>query len=179
MCEYLVKRACYPEYRAVVLTCSASPATSWVSNLDLYELSVSAHSIEAQVHLIAMFSTCRPLRDKSVSQLGRFVQEHHGVQGNTARPECITALIARSRVGIIVKILYITWVLWSVRWRWTAKTKKALSLEYQPSPLAALGSVCGPQPSGTAHPLHREKEGEREKAHQQHSNSTSTSTAEK
>lgn len=38
-----------------------------------------------------------------------------------------------------------------------------LSLEYQPSPLAALGSVCGPPPSGTAHPLHKEKEGDREK----------------
>lgn len=78
---------------------------------------MSVHSMEAQVHLIAMFSTCRQLRDKSVSQLGRFVQEHHGVQGHAARLECISAVIARSRVGIIVKIFYITQVLWSVRWR--------------------------------------------------------------
>lgn len=44
-----------------------------------------------------------------------------------------------------------------------------MSSEYQPSPLAALESVCGPQPSGTAHPLHREKEGDKEKTHEQHS----------
>lgn len=44
--------------------------------------------------------------------------------------------------------------------------KSPLSSEYQPSPRAALGSVCGPQPSGTAHPLHkreRERETGREK----------------
>lgn len=39
--------------------------------------------------------------------------------------------------------------------------KSPLSSEYQPSPRAALGSVCGPQPSGTAHPLHK-KERKRE-----------------
>lgn len=50
---------------------------------------------------------------------------------------------------------------------------KPLSLEYQPSPLAALGSVCGLQPSGTAHPLHRKKEGDREHMNntQQHKHS--------
>lgn len=45
--------------------------------------------------------------------------------------------------------------------------RNLLSSEYKPSPLAALGSVCGPLPSGTAHPLHREKQGDREETHEQ------------
>ena len=38
-------------------------------------------------------------------------------------------------------------------WNQVGTPTNPLSLEYQPSPLAAPGSVCGPQPSGTAHPL--------------------------
>lgn len=56
--------------------------------------------------------------------------------------------------------------------------KSPLSSEYQPSPRAALGSVCGPQPSGTAHPLHkrerkRETGREKKKTHEEHSTAQS------
>lgn len=60
----------------------------------------------------------------------------------------------------------------------SVERKNPLSSEYKPSPRAALVSVCGPQPSGTEHPLHREKEGDREKTHEKKKHSTAQASVE-
>lgn len=150
--------AYYPECYTVQLT----HFTFCVSRLDLAKLSTFVLSIRAHVRLIIMCCARGP-RGRPVSRPGRSVAERC-----TAKLKCITAALSCCcHVWAIVENFYITRkpaVSGAAAW-----TPPFLSSEYQPSPLAALGSVCGPQPSGTAHRLHKEKEGDGKETREEHS----------